>query len=56
VVEVGTLKDGSLIPLSRGDKVIYGGYSNEEFELNGNKLLIIDYKDVLAKIEESGEN
>ena len=37
VVEVGTLKDGHLIPLMKGDIVLYGGYSNEEFEINGEK-------------------
>jgi chaperonin GroES len=52
VIEVGTLKDGSMIPLVKGDKVLYGGYSNEEFEMNGDKLLVIDYKDILAKIEQ----
>ena len=52
VVEVGTLKDGSLIPLKKGDKVIYGGYSSEEYEMNGEKLLIIEFKDVIAKMEE----
>ena len=52
VVEAGTMKDGSLIPLKRGDKIIYGGYSSEEFELNGEKFLIIDFKDVLAKLED----
>jgi chaperonin GroES len=51
VIEVGTLKDGSLIPLKKGDKVIYGGYSSEEYEVNGEKLLIIDFKDILAKVE-----
>ena len=53
IVEVGTLKDGSLIPLKKGDKVIYGGYSSEEFEVGGEKHLIIDYKDVLARVEDS---
>ncbi|MBU0466660.1 MAG: co-chaperone GroES [Nanoarchaeota archaeon] len=52
VQEVGTLKNGSLIPLKKGDKVIYGGYSNEEFELNSEKLLIVDFKDVLARVED----
>ena len=52
VVEVGTLKDGSLIPLKKGDKIIYGGYSSEEYEVDGEKLLIIDFKDVLARIQE----
>lgn len=52
VVEIGTLKDGSLIPLKKGDRIIYGGYSNEEYEVNGEKFLIIEFKDVLAKLEE----
>ena len=51
IVEVGTLKDGSLIPLMKGDRVIYGGYSSEEYEVDGKKVLIIEYKDILAKIE-----
>lgn len=51
VIEVGNLKDGGMIPLAKGDKVIYGGYSNEEFEVNGEKHLIVEYKDVLARIE-----
>ena len=51
IVEVGTLKDGSLIPLRKGDKVIYGSYSSEEYEVNGEKLLIVDFKDILARIE-----
>jgi chaperonin GroES len=52
VQEVGTLKDGALIPLKKGDKIIYGGYSSEELELGGEKFLIIEFKDVLAKVEE----
>jgi len=54
VVEVGTLKDGSLIPLKKGDKVIYGGYSSEEYEVDGEKLLIVDFKDILARVETEG--
>jgi len=53
VVEVGTLKDNIPIPLKKGDKVLYGGYSSEEFEINGEKHLIIEYKDILAKIEDN---
>lgn len=51
VVEVGMMKDGRLIPLKRGDRVIYGGFSSEEFEIEGEKHLIIEYKDILARIE-----
>ncbi len=52
IVEVGETKDGKQIALSTGDKVIYGGYSSEEFELNGEKFLIVELKDILAKLEE----
>jgi len=52
VVEVGTSKDNQPLPLNIGDKILYGGYSSEEFEFNGEKHLIIEFKDILAKIEE----
>lgn len=52
IESVGTLKNGSRIPLFQGDKILYGGYSSEEFESNNEKFLIIDYKDIVAKIEE----
>ncbi len=51
VQSVGTFKDGSALPLKSGDKVLYGGYSSEEFEVNGEKLLIIEFKDIIAKVE-----
>lgn len=49
VEEVGALKDASL---KKGDKILYGGYSSDEFEINGEKYLIIEVKDVLARLEE----
>jgi chaperonin GroES len=52
IVEVGTFHDGKPLPLNKGDKVIYGGYSSEEFDIDGQKHLIIDFKDVLARLEE----
>lgn len=51
IVAVGTFTDGKPLPLKQGDRVIYGGYSSEEIEINGDKHLIIDYKDVVARIE-----
>lgn len=51
VVEVGTHNDGRALPLKKGDKILYGGYSNEEFEVGGETLIIVDFKDVLARIE-----
>lgn len=51
VVDVGTDKDGKPLPLKAGDRVLYGGYSSEEFELDGGTFLIIDFKDILARLE-----
>ncbi len=51
VIDVGTDKEGRALPLKKGDKVLYGGYSSEEFEMHGETFLIIDFKDVLARIE-----
>ncbi len=51
VLAVGTTKDGRELPLKSGDKVIYGGYSSEEIEFNNETYLLIDFKDILAKVE-----
>ncbi len=50
VAAAGTFKDGKELPLKKGDKVIYGGYSSEELEVEGKKYLIIEFKDIVAKI------
>ncbi|RME55177.1 co-chaperone GroES [Candidatus Woesearchaeota archaeon] len=50
VVAVGKFKDGKDLPLSKGDKVIYGGFSSEEIEIDNEKHLFVDFKDILAKI------
>jgi chaperonin GroES len=50
VIAVGTFKDGKELPLKKGDRVIYGGYSSEELEIDGKKYLLIDFKDIMAKI------
>lgn len=50
VLAAGTLKDGKDIPLKKGDAVLYGGYSSDEVEIDGEKYIFVDYKDVLAKI------
>lgn len=52
VEEIGKTKDGKELPLKKGDKVLYGGYSSDEFEINNEKYLIIDFKDILAIMEE----
>ena len=51
VEEVGHDKDGKSLPLKKGDRVLYGGYSSEEFEVHGEMFLIIDFKDILARFE-----
>ncbi|RLI98236.1 MAG: co-chaperone GroES [Candidatus Aenigmatarchaeota archaeon] len=50
VVAVGRFKDGKALPLKPGDRIIYGGYSSEEIEIDGEKHIMLDFKDVLAKI------
>jgi chaperonin GroES len=51
VVAAGQYKDGKDLPLKPGDKIIYGGYSSEDIEINGEKHIFIEFKDILAKIE-----
>ena len=51
IESVGNSKDNHPLPLNKGDKVIYGGYSSEEIEVEGEKYLIIEFKDIIAKLE-----
>ncbi|MBI2668422.1 co-chaperone GroES [Candidatus Woesearchaeota archaeon] len=51
VIAVGTTKEGNELPLKAGDKILYGGYSSDEFEMEGQKYLLLELKDVLAKLE-----
>lgn len=51
VVEVGHDKDNKPLPLRKGERVLYGGYSSEEFEVKGETFLIVDFKDILARFE-----
>jgi len=51
IVAVGNINDGKPFPVKAGDRVIYGGYSSEEMEIDGEKHLIIELKDVVAKVE-----
>ncbi len=52
VESAGRFKDGQEIPLKVGDRVMYSGYSNEELEVDGEKLIIVDFKDIIAKLED----
>lgn len=51
VVAVGTYNDGKELPLKAGDVILYGGYSSDDFDVDGQKYIMIDFKDVLAKFE-----
>ncbi len=51
VVAAGTTREGTPLSVKKGDRVIYGGYSSEEIEIDGEKHLIIEFKDVVARIE-----
>ena len=51
VLAAGTFKDGKPLPLKSGDRVLYGGYSSKELEIDGEKHVFVDFKDILAKIE-----
>lgn len=50
VIAVGTFKEGKELPLKPGDVILYGGYSSEEFEFEGKKHLLIEFKDIVAKL------
>ncbi|MEM3074632.1 MAG: co-chaperone GroES [Candidatus Pacearchaeota archaeon] len=50
VEEIGDLKNNQNL-LKKGDRVMYSGYSNEEIEIEGQKFLIVEFKDIIAKLE-----
>jgi chaperonin GroES len=50
VVELGNIEEKEL-PIKKGDTILYTGYSSEEMEVNGEKYLILESKDIIAKIE-----
>ena len=51
VVEIGTSSDDNELPVQKGDLILYTGYTTEELEMNGEKFLIIDISDIIAKLE-----
>jgi chaperonin GroES len=51
VVAAGTFEDGKDLPLKEGDHIIYGGYQSDEFEIDGEDFMFIDFKDILAKFD-----
>jgi chaperonin GroES len=57
VIAVGpgkTLDDGKreAIDVKTGDKVLYAKYAGTEFKLEGEDLLIVSQKDILAIVED----
>jgi chaperonin GroES len=52
VIAIGTFEDGKNLPLKEGDHIIYGGFQSDDFEIDGEKCMFIDFKDVLAKVED----
>jgi len=51
VIAVGQTKEGKDLPLKKGDKVLYGGYSSDEVEIEGVKYVFVELKDILAKMD-----
>lgn len=56
VVEVGSydIKDKEM-PVKKGDKVIYAGFSNNKINIDGEDYYVIDVKDILAVVDDGGE-
>ena len=48
------LDDGSreTIDVKKGDKVLYAKYAGTEFKVDGDELLIVSQKDILAIVED----
>jgi chaperonin GroES len=52
VIAVGTFENGKELPLKKNDHVIYGGYQSDEIEIDDEKYLFINFKDILATVAE----
>ena len=51
VVAVGPGKDGNLMTIQVGDVVLYGKYSGQELNYDGNDYLIMREDDVLVVLQ-----
>jgi len=47
VIAVGSIKES----LKKGDKVLYENYAGSEIEIEGTKHLVMNVKDILAKLD-----
>ena len=52
VVAMGTFEDGKELTLKKDDHVIYGGYQADEIEIDDEKYIFVDFKDILATVVE----
>lgn len=50
VISVGTFDDGKPLPVNVGDIILYGGYSQEEIEFDKEDYLIVEFKNIVAKM------
>jgi len=50
VIAVGTFEDGKELSLKKDDHVIYGGYQADEIEIDNEKYIFVDFKDILATV------
>ncbi len=48
VIAVGPGKDDKKMQLKPGDRVLFGKYSGQEFELDGDELLVMREDDILV--------
>lgn len=48
VIAVGPGKEGNAMTVSKGDVVLYGKYSGQEMEYEGDKYLIMREDDILV--------
>lgn len=51
VVAIGTTADGETLPIKPGDHVVYGGYEVDELEFQGKNYVMVEFKDIIAKVE-----
>lgn len=51
VVETSASMDAKECPIKKGDIIIYSGYSFEEMEIDGEQYIVLDQKNIIAKIE-----
>jgi chaperonin GroES len=50
VVAIGSTTTKEPLPLKINDHIIYTGFSKEEFTHNNQQYIMLDFKDVIAKV------